>query len=271
MIGVFDSGFGGLTVLKAIHNHLPQFSTCYLGDNARTPYGDKNPEEIYHYTKEGVQFLFDQGCPLVILACNTASAQALRRLQQTFLAKNYPEHRVLGVTRPTIEYLASTDEAEHLGIFATTATVESGAYPTKLKELFGSKHRLSQVSCPGLVELVEEGLEESAAAKRLIQTYMQKMIDEDKEIKRALLACTHYPLLKDLFIKHLPKNIEVLTQGDVVAKSLQAYFVRHPEIETKIDKTKTFTFYTTKKDDLNDLATKFYGKEIVFRTCELPS
>ena len=267
MLGIFDSGFGGLTVLKAIHQHLPSLSTIYLGDNARAPYGDKRPEEIYEHTREGVEFLFAQGCTLVILACNTASAQALRSLQQTFLPQAYPNHRILGVTRPTVEYLAGTNESEHLGIFGTKATIESNAYEIELRELFGSKHVLTQVPCPGLVELVEEGLEDSAAAHRLVQTYIQQLSTTNAKVHRALLACTHYPLLKNLFTQYLPQSVEVLTQGDVVAKSLADYLARHPEIQ--IAQTQEHHYFTTKLTDVNDLATKFYGQDITFNSCQI--
>jgi glutamate racemase len=269
MLGVFDSGFGGLTVLKSIHTQLPSLSTLYLGDNARTPYGDKSPEEIYTYTRQGVEFLFQKGCPLVILACNTASAQALRRLQQTFLPAHYPNHRVLGVTRPTVEYLANTKEAEHLGIFGTKATVESNSYGTELTELFGTKHLLTQIPCPGLVELVEEGHETSAAAHRLVQTYVDQLLKKDPHIERVLLACTHYPLLKDLFVQYLSDTSTVLTQGEVVAKSLTDYLTRHPEMLERIEQTSTHDYFTTKVDDVSNLATKFYGKKIQFKTCNL--
>jgi glutamate racemase len=269
MLGIFDSGFGGLTVLKSIHKQTPSLSTVYLGDNARAPYGDKDKEAIYEFTRQGVEFLFKQGCPLVILACNTASAQALRRLQQTFLPAHYPNHRILGVTRPTVEYLADTDEAEHLGIFGTKATITSDAYGKELKELFGSKHVLTQIPCPGLVELVEEGLEESAAAQRLVQTYTNQLLTHSKKIKRVLLACTHYPLLKDLFVRHLPETIEVLTQGEVVATSLVDYLQRHPEITERIDQTSQRYYSTTKIDNISGLATKFYGEEIVFESDNL--
>jgi len=271
MLGVFDSGFGGLTVLREIHRRLPLLSTYYLGDNARAPYGDRGQEEIFRFALEGLSFLYAQGCPLVIFACNTASAQALRRIQQTVLPAHFPDRRVLGVTRPTVEYLADQGRAQHLGIFATQATVASNAYELELKKLLPTSNvTLTQIACPGLTDLIEAGKEQTTETKQLVSCYVSKMLEQNPHVERVLLACTHYPLIKSLFEEALPRGVEVLTQGEVVAQKLEDYLLRHPEISERLVRTGSRTYTTTSSAGISALATRFYGSEIAFKQVYLP-
>lgn len=264
MLGVFDSGFGGLTVLRAIHERLPNVSTVYLGDNARAPYGTRSHEEIFQFTLEGIRELFRRGCPLVIVACNTSSAQALRQIQQTILPVEFPDRRVLGVIRPTAEEIVSMSTAKHIGVFATPATVASGAY---LREIVGAT--VTQVACPGLVDLIESGRERSGEAEALVATFCAQMISTDPLIDAVLLGCTHYPLVEDLFIKHLDGR-RVISQGTIVAEKLAGYLGRHPEIAERLDATGSRQYLTTKSDeDLSSLASRFYGETLQFAPVEM--
>lgn len=265
MLGIFDSGFGGLTILREIHRRLPYLSTLYLGDNARAPYGDRGQEEIFRFALEGLSFLYGQGCPLVVFACNTASAQALRRIQQTILPSQFPDRRVLGVTRPTVEYLADQGHAHHLGIFATQATVASNAYALELHKLLPEQSvTLTQVACPGLVNLIEKGKEQTEETRQLVKHYVSEMLARDSEVERVLLACTHYPLIKNLFEKFLPADVQVLTQGKVVAQKLEEYLQRHPEMTARLDQNDTRRYCTTSSAGVSQLTTRFYGSEIRF-------
>jgi glutamate racemase len=257
ILGVFDSGFGGLTVLREINRRLPSLSTVYLGDNARAPYGTRSPEEIFAFTLEGVRRLFAEGCPLVILACNTASAVALRRIQQQALPAEFPDRRVLGVIRPTVEAIAGQ---ERVGVFATPATVASGAYPSEL-------HRsLTQVACPGLVELIEAGQEASPEADTLVASFAENMACREPNLKSVLLGCTHYPLVEHLFRKHLPAKVGIVTQGGVAAEKLEDYLSRHPDISSRIKTDGRRTFLTTAREPRSDLASRFYGSDVAFVT-----
>ncbi len=262
MLGIFDSGFGGLTVLKPIHERLPEISTLYLGDNARSPYGVRSQEEIFTFTLEGVRFLFDRGCPLVLLACNTASAQALRRIQQEILPNEYPSHRLLGVIRPAAEYLA--DRASRVGIFATPATVESNAYAHELSKLNPAIH-VSQIACPGLVDLIEAGQHQSEDTSHLIKHFAEELLAQDPSIQEVLLACTHYPLVYELFRKHIPPHINVLTQGTIVAESLAQYLTRHLDMHAQLEKTGVREYITTNGEDVSSLASQFYGSTVQFK------
>ncbi|MBI4256928.1 glutamate racemase [Candidatus Uhrbacteria bacterium] len=261
MLGVFDSGFGGLTILKPIHHLLPTTSTMYLGDNARAPYGIRTQEEIFQFTLEGVRFLFDQECPLVILACNTASSQALRRIQQTILPFEYPDRHVLGVIRPAAEYLAK--RGNRVGILATPATVESEAYIHELYKL-NPAIKVSQIACPGLTDLIEAGCTDHALCDRLVHDCARNLIVKDPYIEEVLLACTHYPLVASIFRKHLPKSIHVLNQGHMVATNLEFYLTRHPEIDSRLEKTGKRTYFTSSGEDISSLASMFYGEDIQF-------
>jgi len=274
MLGVFDSGFGGLTVLRAIHERLPDVSTVYLGDNARAPYGTRSHEEIFQFTLDGVRELFRRGCPLVIVACNTSSAQALRQIQQTVLPVEFPDRRVLGVIRPTAEEIVSMSASKHIGVFATPATVSSGAY---LREIVGAT--VTQVSCPGLVDLIETGREQSVEADDLVASYCHQMVAADPMIDTILLGCTHYPLVEELFGKHLGNDAlppltpgvggnlvrRVVSQGTIVADKLADYLDHHPDMAERIDQSGTRQYLTTKSDEgLSSLASRFYGKAVRF-------
>lgn len=259
MLGIFDSGYGGLTILKEIHHRLPNISTVYLGDNARTPYGTRAPEEILAFTWEGVRFLFDRGCSLVVLACNTASADALREIQQTFLPKTFPDRRVLGVIRPTVEAMEKKMLPKRVGIFATSATVASGAYVRELAHqgLFS----ITQQACPGLVDAIERGETTSLETANLVASFVAQLLEKDPMIKTVLLGCTHYPLVLPLFRATLPSYINLVVQGPIVAEKLKGYLVRHPEINKELDQSGHCLFFTTGAPN-KMLASYFYGNEI---------
>lgn len=241
MIGVFDSGVGGLTVLKDIHKKLPQYSTIYLGDNAHSPFGTKTHDEITEYTWAGVKWLFDQGCYLVILACNSASAQALRTIQQTKLTE-YPGRRVLGVIRPTVEVLAK--KYDQIGVLATPATVCSEAYVHELTKI-NQAVRIEQHSCPAWVEVVENGSSKSEITNVIIKNDVSQLLSQSSDLDAVLLGCTHYPVLFDQIREVLPKNIALYAQGELVALALTDYLNRHPEIEEKLETTSIHRYFTT--------------------------
>lgn len=266
MLGVFDSGFGGLTVLKSIHDRLPTLSTIYLGDNARAPYGTRTHDEIFQFALEGVRELFRRGCPLVILACNTASAQALRQIQQTILPVEFPDRRVLGVIRPTAEEIVLLTKTGHIGVMATPATVRSKAYLREIADAAGTAPiTITQIACPGIVELIEAGYEQSAEADELVAEYTHDLMRHDLNIDAILLGCTHYPLVEPLFRKHLPSSVTIINQGKIIADKLADYLDRHPEISTRIEQTGTRVYLTTKQDEnLSTLASTFYGSPIAF-------
>lgn len=262
MLGIFDSGFGGLTVLKPIHARLPEISTIYLGDNARAPYGVRTHEEIFEFALEGVRFLFEQGCPLVIFACNTASAQALRQIQQDILPNEYPDRRVLGVIKPAAEHL--NIHAKRIGIFATPATVSSNAYPNEIQS-----ETIVQTACAGLTDLIEAGEHDSLLCDQLVHTFVDELLAQNARLDHILLACTHYPLVYELFKKHAPDTINILSQGDLVAESLETYLQRHPEIMKNIDTSGKRIYFTTNGTDVSHLASLFYGDPIDFKHVEI--
>jgi glutamate racemase len=264
MLGIFDSGFGGLTVLKPIHRRLPNLSTIYLGDNARSPYGTRTHEEIFAFALDGIRELFGRGCPLVIAACNTASAQALRQIQQTILPTEFPDRRVLGVIRPTAEELASMSASGHVGIMATPATVRSEAYVHELRKV-RPNIVVAQVACPGLVDLIESGREASPEAASLAKIYCNKLMASDPAVDTVLLGCTHYPLVEPLFRTFLPPTVAIITQGAIVADKLADYLARHPDIASRIDHAESRTYLTTKNGlSVSQLASRFYGSNLRF-------
>ncbi|HMP30131.1 MAG TPA: glutamate racemase, partial [Saprospiraceae bacterium] len=225
-IGVFDSGFGGLTVLKEIQNLLPQYDYLYLGDNARAPYGNRGFDTVYQYTLEAVKWLFAQGCDLVIIACNTASAKALRNIQQLDLPKIAPDKRVLGVIRPTTEIIGKLSKTGHLGIFATKGTVISESYLIEIAKLYPQMN-VSQEACPLFVPLIENNEHINPGADYFIKKYIDNILQKDPKIDTLLLACTHYPVLADKIKSFLPHHINVVQQGPIVAESLKNYLSRH--------------------------------------------
>ena len=268
-IGVFDSGYGGLTVLRSLIDRLPQYDYLYLGDNARSPYGNRSFETVYRYTLECVEWLLEKECPLIILACNTASAKALRSIQQRDLEKLNPEARVLGVIRPTTESLGKYSKTNSIGILATTGTVQSGSYIIELEKFF-PELKVQQEACPMWVPLVENNEHQSKGADFFIQKHIDAILQRDKNIDTLLLACTHYPLLKDKIEQHLPKGIKLLSQGDIVAESLGDYLKRHSEMEKRLTKEGKRIFYTTDSTtDFNDKGSLFFGAPVQARHTDL--
>jgi len=269
MIGVFDSGFGGLTVLKSIVQELPEYDYLYLGDNARVPYGGRSERIVYEFTKQAVDYLFRQGCPLIIIACNTASAKALRRIQQEYLPKTYPERRVLGVVRPSVEEVVERTTNDKVGLLATERVVSSGAFIREINKLKPSIE-IFQQACPLLVPIVEAGEQNWEGTDLIVERYLRELFDQDEGIDTLLLACTHYPILYSTFEKHVPSNVIMLEQGPIVAKKLKDYLLRHPEIEKKLTKSATRVFLTTDISERFDrMACLFYGEPVHSRLVSL--
>ena len=261
-IGIFDSGYGGLTVLKEITAALPQYDYLYLGDNARSPYGSRSFETVYEYTLECVKWLFNQGCSLVILACNTASAKALRSIQQNDLQKMDAFKRVLGVIRPTTEIIGQYTKTGNVGILATNGTVISNSYPIEIQKFYPDI-KVFQEACPMWVPLVENNEYNSAGADYFIQKNINNLLQQSGSIDTILLACTHYPLLLDKIKKAIPAGVTVLSQGEIVAASLGEYLQKHPEIEEKCTKNASLAFFTTDSaEDFDKHAAIFYGNAV---------
>ncbi|MGN6247277.1 MAG: glutamate racemase [Ginsengibacter sp.] len=261
-IGVFDSGYGGLTVLKEIKSRLPQYDFIYLGDNARTPYGTRSFETVYDYTLEAVKWLFGKGCPLIILACNTASAKALRTIQQRFLPEFDPSKRVLGVIRPTAEVIGNFSESHKIGILGTIGTVKSDSYPIEINKYFPGTE-VFQHSCPMWVPLVENNEYNSQGADYFIQKDLRLLLQRNEAIDTVLLACTHYPLLMNKIKQFLPGNVRVVSQGKIVAESLAEYLQRHPEIEEQCSNKGQLEFYTTDSaTDFDQHSEIFFGSKV---------
>jgi glutamate racemase len=261
-IGVFDSGYGGLTVFKSIAEKLPQYDYIYLGDNGRAPYGNRSFETVYEYTLECVKWFFEQGCELVIVACNTASAKALRTIQQQDLAKLGANKRVLGVIRPSAEVIGNYTKTKHIGVLGTKGTVNSGSYLIEI-EKFAPDVVVHQHACPMWVPIVEYGEYKSAGADFFVKKYLDELMVKNADIDTILLACTHYPLLMDKMKKHLPAHINIVAQGDIVADSLADYLQRHPEMESRITRGDNMQFFTTDSvEDFNEHATTFFGKKV---------
>ena len=261
-IGIFDSGYGGLTVMREIVKKLPSFDYLYLGDNARAPYGNRSFDTVYRYTLQCVEWFFRQGCPLVILACNTASAKALRTIQQHDLPQLAPQNRVLGVIRPTSELIGQVTKSGSVGILATTGTVQSGSYLLEI-EKFSPDIRVSQEACPIWVPLIETNEYNSPGADYFISKHVNSLLQQDKNIDTILLACTHYPLLIDKLRQVVPDRIRILSQGFIVADSLSNYLEHHPEIAARCTANGSRSFYTTDSvADFNDHGTLFFGHKI---------
>lgn len=261
-IGIFDSGFGGLTVFKAIQQSLPEYDFVYLGDNARAPYGNRSFETVHEYTLQCVAWFFEQGCPLVILACNTASAKALRNIQQKDLPHLDPSKRVLGVIRPTAEVIGQYSISQSVGILGTKGTVLSNSYPIEIARFF-PELKVSQQACPMWVPLIENGAQLTAGADYFIQQDIKALLAQDEQIDTILLACTHYPLIEAQIRQYLPAHIKVISQGQIVAQSLVAYLERHPAMNDRLTKTGHIQFFTT--DDtqsFDEQGSLFFGKKI---------
>lgn len=248
-IGIFDSGYGGLTILSQIRERMPQYDFLYLGDNARTPYGTRSFEVVYEFTSQAVRTLFDMGCPLVILACNTASAKALRTIQQIDLPKIDPLRRVLGIIRPTVEYLGSITQTRHVGVLATNGTIKSQSYPLEIRKLFPDI-TVSGEACPIWVPLVENGEACSVGADYFVRRHIDNLLAKDGEIDTIVLGCTHYPILYDKIRHHTPPHIQVITQGEYVARSLEDYMQRHPEMDALCTRGSSCQLLTTESVEI---------------------
>jgi glutamate racemase len=261
-IGVFDSGYGGLTVLNEIKKLLPEYDFIYLGDNARAPYGNRSYDVVYNFTLEAVNFLFSKGAPLVIIACNTASAKALRSIQQNDLPTISPENRVLGVIRPSTEEIGALTQTKHVGILGTTGTIQSKSYEIELKK-FAPDITVTQHACPMWVPLIENNRHNSIAGKLFIEEDVRALIDKDAQIDTIVLACTHYPVIKSQIEEILGNTIKVVSQGPIVAYKLTDYLNRHPEIENRLSKNKTTRYFTTENNQIFDQkASQFLDEEI---------
>lgn len=247
-IGIFDSGYGGLTILNGIRQLLPQYDYLYLGDNARTPYGNRSFEVVYEFTRQAVVKLFEMGCHLVVLGCNTASAKALRSIQQNDLPVLDPQRRVLGIIRPTAEVIGSLTKSRHVGIFATEGTIKSESYNLEIHKLFPDI-RVSGVACPFWVPLVEYNEADSPGADYFVKKRVDQLMALDAEIDTVILGCTHYPLLLPKIRQYMPAGIRIVSQGDYVADSLKDYFVRHPEIEERCTKGGEVHYLTTENPE----------------------
>lgn len=268
-IGVFDSGYGGLTVFKEFISKLPQYDYLYLGDNSRAPYGTRSFETVYKYTLQCVQWLLRQNCPLIILACNTASAKALRTIQQNDLEKINSEARVLGVIRPTTEIIGQYTKTGNIGILATNGTVQSNSYAIEIEKFYPGV-KITQEACSMWVPLVENKEHLSNGADYFVQKNLENIFSKNPSIDVLLLACTHYPLLKDKIQQYLPSNVQLVSQGEIVADGLADYLHRHPEMESRTSKNGSRLFFTTDDTkDFDDHATTFFGASVQSQHVEL--
>lgn len=268
-VGIFDSGYGGLTVLREIVNKLPRYDYIYMGDNARTPYGTRSFETVYQYTLQCVQWFFKQGCSLVILACNTASAKALRTIQQKDLPQIDIEKRVLGVIRPTAEVIGEYTKSKKVGVLATNGTVQSQSYVIEIQKL-NPGIKVTQEACPMWVPLVENNEYESHGANYFIKKNIEHLLKQDMYIDTIVLACTHYPVLLKKIKEYVPIDVKILSQGKIVANSLAAYLQRHPEMEQRLSKKGELLFYTTDStEDFNNHAAIFFGEPVQSKHLDL--
>lgn len=243
-IGVFDSGYGGLTVLSEIRKQLPDYDFIYLGDNARAPYGSRSYERVYQFTLEAVKWFFKHGCWLVILACNTASAKALRTIQQVNLPELDPSRRVLGVIRPTAESVAALSESRHIGILGTEGTIRSGSYELEISKFYPDI-TVTGEACPMWVPLVENREYDKPGADYFVQQHLERLFAKDSLIDTIILGCTHYPLLIDKIKQYLPENTQIISQGQFIAESLKDYLQRHPEMDRKCTRKGSIHYFTT--------------------------
>lgn len=261
-IGVFDSGYGGLTILSKFKEILPHNDFIYLGDNARTPYGTRSFEIVYEFTLQAVTRLFELGCHLVILACNTASAKALRSIQINNLPQIAPDRRVLGVIRPTVECIDSITQSKHVGILATSGTIKSESYIMEVHKLF-PEIKVTGQACPMWVPLVEYNEAQAPGADYFVKKYIDELLAKDNQIDTIILGCTHYPLLLPKIKQYVPKGIHIVSQGELVANSLQDYLKRHPEMDARCTRGGTCTYFTTEAEEkFADSASTFLNESI---------
>ena len=284
MIGVFDSGYGGLTILKQLREALPEYDFIYLGDNARAPYGPRSFDVVYEFTRQAVMKLFSLGCHLVILACNTASAKALRTIQQEDLKKKYhlplsndtetleeQGYRVLGVIHPTVEIIGDLTKTRHIGIVATEGTIRSESYNLEIEKLYPDIIVTGQ-ACPLWAAIVEAGEADSLGAEYFVKKRINQLLTKDPLIDTIILGCTHYPLLKNALNKAVPKGINLVSQGEYVAESLKDYLRRHPEMDEKCSKGGTIQYYTTESEErFKEIGTNFIHKDIIVNHINLQS
>ena len=261
-IGIFDSGYGGLTILDKIREILPEYDYMYLGDNARAPYGTRSFEVVYEFTRQAVNKLFEMGCHLVILACNTASAKALRSIQMNDLPNIDPTRRVLGVIRPTVECIGDISKNRHIGVLATAGTIKSESYPLEIHKLFPNI-QVSGVACPMWVPLVENNESQNDGADYFIRKYIDQLLSKDPQIDTVILGCTHFPLLLPKIRQYIANDISVVSQGEYVAESLKDYLRRHPEMDAKCTKNGNCQFYTTEAEEkFSESASTFLNRQI---------
>ena len=263
-IGVFDSGYGGLTVFKELIRQLPEYDYIYLGDNARNPYGTRSFEVVYEYTWQSVRYLFDRGCRLVILACNTASAKALRNIQQINLPESFPDHRVLGVIRPSVELIPTLTKTGHVGVLGTTGTVISESYPMEIAKISPDNPlTVVQEACPMWVPIVENNLINHPGSAMFVEQNLANLFARDPLVDTLILGCTHYPLLAGIIGRYLPEGVQLLYQGPIVAERLEDYLQRHPEIEIGCSRGGTREYFTTESaENFDKLAKLFLGTEV---------
>lgn len=269
-IGVFDSGYGGLTILSELRRRLPGYDYLYIGDNARAPYGTRSFDVVYRFTLEAVYYLFDAGCPLVILACNTASAKALRSIQQNDLPRSAdPTRRVLGVIRPTVEALGQLSHTGSIGIFGTPGTVASQSYDMEIAKLYPDFRTYSQ-ACPMWVPLIENGEADQPGADYFVKKYVDALLGPHPDIDTIVLGCTHYPILYDKIRRAVPEHIKVLRQGTLVGESLADYLLRHPEMDSRLTQGRSCRYQTTENADrFSRLAGMFLGEDVEATTVNL--
>lgn len=260
-IGVFDSGYGGLTILEKIRGLMPEYDYIYLGDSARCPYGTRSFEVVYEFTLQAVSKLFELGCPLVILACNTASAKALRTIQQINLPVMDSTRRVLGIIRPTAECIGEMTRSRHVGIMATAGTIKSESYPLEIHKLWPDIVVTGE-ACPLWVPLVENNEYRSEGADYFVRQHIDRLLDKDPLIDTLILGCTHYPLLMDKIRKYTPSHIRIIAQGEYVAQSLRDYLNRHPDMDARCEKGGKCRFLTTESESkFEESASIFLGRQ----------
>lgn len=268
-IGIFDSGYGGLTILHGIRQQLPQYDYLYLGDNARAPYGPRSFDVVYEFTRQAVLKLFEMGCHLIILGCNTASAKALRTIQQHDLPQIDPSRRVLGIIRPTAEVIGSLTNSRHVGVLATEGTIKSESYNLEIQKLHPDI-QVTGVACPFWVPLVEYNEADSPGADYFVKKRIDQIMNLDPQIDAIILGCTHYPLLMPKILKYLPTGVRVISQGDYVAESLKDYLERHPQIEQRCAKNGETHYLTTENPDkFKEQAQIFLNRDITVENITL--
>lgn len=268
-IGVFDSGYGGLTILHGIRQLLPDYDFIYLGDNARAPYGSRSFDVVYQFTREAVLKLFEMGCQLVVLGCNTASAKALRSIQQRDLTEWDPERRVLGVIRPTAEVIGTLTKSRHVGLLATEGTVRSQSYNLEIKKLWPDI-KVTGVACPLWVPIIENNEADSPGADYFVKKRLDHLMRLDADIDTVILGCTHYPILMPKILKHIKPGVRIVPQSEYVADSLSKYLERHPEMDAKLTKHGSCQYYTTENaDKFKENARIFLPSDILVKHLDL--